>query len=88
MKCAEQSIPRRFYRAVIALEVSMVQLVEEVSHHCSILPGNIKPLESRMREYRMDRLNIAVEQQVHRMARHHKMYEEIGVEEEMFKRMH
>ena len=85
---AEPPIPGHFDRAVVALEIPVVQLVEIDTHpHLRVLVDH-QFFETGMRKHGMGGLDIAVEHHVERVAGHNQMDREIGIEQRVFHRMH
>ena len=66
----------------------MMKLVKKITYVCSLFIRNVKLLKSRMRENWMDRLHIAMEHYMQRVARHNEMDQKVSVENEMLDWMH
>lgn len=65
-----------------------MQLVKEHAHFGLFFVPHDKVFEPRMRKYRVHGLKVAVKHHVHWMRWHNEMDRKVGVEQQVFNRMH
>ncbi len=88
MVAAEPSVPRHFHCSVVALEVAVVELVKVNAHFHLWVFVHHKIFKSGVAENGVRRLHIPVEQDVKRVAGDNQVDRKVGVEQQVFDRVH
>ena len=88
MKRTKPSVPWHFNCSVVTFKIPVMELMEKVTHVCTFFVCNIELFKTWVGKNWMNWLHIAMKHDMQRMARHDEMNQKIGIENQMFNRMH